>query len=63
MSAGGNVGYVSVPRGAALPKLDWPAMTLRGAAALWPGVGPRFEVMRAVKAALDPSRRFPDLDE
>lgn len=63
MSAGGNVGYVSVPAGAPLPKLDWPAVTLRGDAALWPGVTPRFEIMRAVKTALDPQKRFPDLDE
>jgi glycolate oxidase FAD binding subunit len=63
VSAGGNVGYVSAPAGALLPKLDWPAVTLRGDAALWPGAARRFEIMRAVKAALDPQKRFPDLDE
>ncbi|HVU26054.1 MAG TPA: FAD-binding protein [Opitutus sp.] len=63
LSAGGNVGYLSVPRGAALPMMDWAAVTLRGDAALWPGTKPRFEVLRAVKAALDPKNRFPDLDE
>jgi hypothetical protein len=30
---------------------------------LWPGARPRFEVMRAVKLALDPQNRFPDLDD
>jgi len=63
MSAGGNVGYASWPAGAAVPALAWPAMTLRGEAALWPGVKPRFEIMRAVKAALDPQNRFPQLDD
>ena len=63
MSAGGNVGYVSVPPGAALPALSWPAVTLRGEAALWPGAKPRFEVMAAVKRALDPNGRFPALDD
>ena len=63
VSGGGNAGYLSLPAGAALPPLPWPAVTLRGDAPLWPGVKPRFEVMRAVKSALDPQNRFPDLDE
>ncbi len=63
VSAGGNVGYVSLPPGAALPALPWPAVTLRGDAALWPGVKPRFEIMAAVKRALDPQNRFPNLDD
>ena len=63
VSAGGNVGYISIPAAATLPALSWPGMTLRGAAPLWPGIQPRFEVMRAVKAALDPHQRFPHLDE
>lgn len=63
VSVGGNVGYVSVEAGAALPDLNWPAMTLRGAAPLWPGPRPRFEMMNRVKAALDPQNRFPGLDE
>lgn len=63
IGSGGNVGYLSWPAGAALPALAWPAVTLRGEAALWPGVRPRFEVMRAVKAALDPQNRFPQLDD
>jgi glycolate oxidase FAD binding subunit len=63
VSAGGNVGYVSLPPGVALPPLPWPAVTLRGDAALWPGAKPRFEVMAAVKHALDPVGRFPALDD
>ena len=35
ISGGGNVGYVSVPAGTALPALAGPALTLRGDAALW----------------------------
>jgi glycolate oxidase FAD binding subunit len=63
VGAGGNAGYVSWPRGAAMPALAWPAVTLRGEAPLWPGPRPRFEIMRAVKAALDPQNRFPPLDD
>jgi len=63
VSAGGNVGYLSLPRGTSLSVLPWPAVTLRGDAPLWPGARPRFEVMRAVKVALDPQNRFPQLDE
>ena len=63
VSAGGNGGYLSLPAGEAIPKLAWPAVTLRGAGALWPGVQTRFEVMRAVKVALDPQNRFPNLDD
>lgn len=63
VSAGGNAGFLSLPPAAAVPALPWPAMTLRGHGALWPGTKPRFEVMRAVKAALDPNHRFPGLDD
>jgi glycolate oxidase FAD binding subunit len=63
VSSGGNVGYVSVPGGTALPELRWPAVTLRGETALWPGAKPRWKVMHAVKSALDPNNRFPGLDE
>ncbi|HTO04761.1 MAG TPA: FAD-binding protein, partial [Opitutus sp.] len=63
IGAGGNVGFVSLPPGTAFATLRWPAVTLRGDAALWPGAKPRFELMRAVKSALDPNNRFPDLDE
>ncbi len=63
LGAGGNVGYISLPAVAALPRLVWPALTLRGEAPLWPGARPQFEIMRAVKAALDPQNRFPNLDD
>ena len=63
LGAGGNVGYISLPDGAALPMLPWPALTLRGEAPLWPGACPRFDIMRATKAALDSPRRFPGLDD
>jgi glycolate oxidase FAD binding subunit len=63
VSAGGNVGYLSLPAGATLPPLPWQALTLRGGAPLWPGVRANFEIFRAVKAALDPQDRFPNLDE
>jgi glycolate oxidase FAD binding subunit len=63
IGSGGNVGYLSMPARTALPALRWPALTLRGQAALWPGATPRFEIMRAIKTALDPKNRFPGLDE
>ncbi len=62
MSAGGNVGYVSLAAGAALPKLAWPGVTLRGEGPLWLGPQRSYEVMRAVKVALDPQGRFPNLE-
>jgi hypothetical protein len=54
---------VSFPAGAAVPALAWPAVTLRGAGPLWPGLQPRFDIMRATKAALDAQNRFPNLDD
>jgi glycolate oxidase FAD binding subunit len=63
LSAGGNVGYVSVPAGAPLPLLRWPAVTLRGDAPLWCGEHRDFQIMHAVKNALDPHGRFPALDD
>ncbi len=64
IGAGGNVGYWSLPAGAGLSSpLAWPAVTLRGETALWPGPRSRFEVMTAVKTALDPQDRFPLLDD
>jgi glycolate oxidase FAD binding subunit len=63
ISAGGNVGYLSLPAGVPAPALAWPAMTLRGEGPLWPGAHSRFDVMRAVKTALDPAGRFPGLDD
>lgn len=63
VSAGGNVGYVSLPPGATLAEPPWPAVTLRGEGALWRGPRRAYAVMDAVKVALDPQRRFPALDE
>jgi hypothetical protein len=63
VGAGGNVGYVSLPAGAILASSPWPGMLLRGRGPLW--LGPRHPaaVMTAVKRALDPSGRFPGLDD
>ncbi len=63
VSSGGNAGYLSLPAGTALPPITWPAVTLRGDAPLWPGPRRDYDVMRRVKAALDPNSRFPTLDE
>jgi glycolate oxidase FAD binding subunit len=63
VSAGGNVGFISLAPGAALPELKWPGVLLRGDGPLWLGPTRDFAVMRAVKAALDPQGRFPNLDD
>ncbi len=63
VSAGGNTGFLALPAGAPLPALRWPAVLLRGRGPLWLGPQPRFEVMHAVKRALDPQGRFPNLDD
>ena len=63
IGAGGNVGYVSVAPGAALPAIAWPGVTLRGEGPLWLGPQRDFAITKAVKAALDPQGRFPGLDE
>ena len=61
---GGNVGFISLPRGGTLADgLAWPAMTLRGGGALWPGKRADAEVHRAVKTALDPQGRFPSIED
>ena len=61
---GGNVGFVSMARGEAMTGgWPWPAMTLQGVGALWPGRRESAEVFRAVKAALDPQGRFPTLED
>jgi glycolate oxidase FAD binding subunit len=63
ISGGGNVGYLSLPAGAAVTTLPWPAVLLRGEGPLWPGPTREFEVMKAVKSALDPLNRFPNLND
>lgn len=63
VSAGGNTGFLALPAGVPVPALTWPGVLLRGRGPLWLGPQPRFEVMRAVKEALDPQERFPKLDD
>lgn len=67
VSAGGNVGFVSVHDATGLDKrlraLELQGMTLRGAAPLWPGLRRSPEIARRVKEALDPELRFPSLDD
>lgn len=63
VSAGGNVGFLSVAADAPRPVLDWPGVTLRGEGPLWHGTRPQSDITRAVKHALDPQNRFPNLDE
>lgn len=63
ISAGGNVAWLSAPGGMAMPTLSSRAVTLRGDAPLWHGTRPQHEIYRAVKTALDPQGRFPQLDE
>lgn len=64
IGAGGNVAWVSLPRGAILEeRWAWPALTIRGAGPLWVGGRRDAVVARAVKVALDPRGRFPGLDE
>lgn len=63
ISGAGNAGYISLPADAAMPATSWPGVMLRGTGALWVGPQTRFEVMAAVKKALDPQGRFPGLDD
>ncbi len=63
IAAGGNVAWLSLPAGVAVPALAVPAMTLRGVAPLWLGPRSQFEIFRAVKTALDPHGKFPALDD
>jgi glycolate oxidase FAD binding subunit len=70
VSGGGNMSFVSLPTASRLEvldellhKLSLPGLTLRGAAPLWWGRQPRTRIAQAVKDALDPQKRFPDLDE
>lgn len=62
IGAAGNVGYFSVTTGGKLPPLGWPALTLRGEGPLWHGVRSDYEIVRAVKRALDPAGRFPGVE-
>ena len=69
VSTGGNVAFVSLPSphvavlDQSLRELQLSGVTLRGDAPLWCGIRPRFQIEGAIKEALDPQHRFPDLDE
>jgi glycolate oxidase FAD binding subunit len=70
LGAGGNVAFLSLPSaaetrviGEKLRALNLSALTLRGAAPLWLGARPDFNLYRAVKTALDPQNRFPSLND
>lgn len=68
VSAGGNVAFVALAEAAQAPAFDaqlrqltLPALTLRGDAPLWLGTHAQPDIATAVKAALDPVGRFPEL--
>jgi glycolate oxidase FAD binding subunit len=70
VSAGGNVAFVAladletIPAvGGRLHALGLPGVTLRGPGPLWMGCRPRPAIGKAVKQALDPESRFPNLDD
>ena len=66
---GGNVGYLALPAPAATEAFcrrlrdgSFPALTLRGDCALFPGLRHSPAIAQAVKTALDPANRFPPLE-
>ena len=68
VSAGGNVAFVALADAAQAPAFDaqlrqlaLPGLSLRGDAPLWPGTHAHPAIAAAVKAALDPVGRFPEL--
>ena len=68
VSAGGNVAFVALADAAQAPAFDaqlrqlaLPGLTLRGTAPLWLGTHAHPAITAAVKAALDPVGRFPEL--
>ena len=70
VSAGGNVGFLSLASAAdatkvdeELRKLNLRGVGLRGEGPLWYGAHKDFEIANAVKNALDPNNRFPGLNE
>jgi len=70
VSAGGNLAFVSLTDSSAfgnfdeeLGKLGLSGLTLRGDAPLWSGVRSQRKITSAVKAALDPTNRFPSLED
>ena len=70
VSSAGDVSYFSIQRGEespglneALRELGIPALTLRGAFPLRPGVRTSAPIAQAVKRVMDPDNRFPGIDE
>jgi glycolate oxidase FAD binding subunit len=70
LSAGGNLAFVSLASTAQASDLDerlrnlrLSGVTLRGDAPLWLGPRVRPSIAEAVKQALDPTNRFPSLDD
>jgi glycolate oxidase FAD binding subunit len=66
VSAGGDVTYIAARDTAAieakLNELNLRGMLLRGRGPLWCGIHPKRKITDAVKNALDPDRRFPEID-
>lgn len=70
VSSAGDVSFFSIPPGTepralseALRQLGIPALTLRGAGPLRPGVAASSRIAQAVKRVMDPDDRFPGIDE
>ncbi|MEN9813164.1 MAG: glycolate oxidase subunit GlcE [Verrucomicrobiota bacterium] len=63
IGAGGNAGYLSLPPGIAPAVSPWPGVLLRGSGPRWLGPRRSAAVMTAVKRALDPAGRFPELED
>jgi glycolate oxidase FAD binding subunit len=70
VSAGGNVGFLALGAGSQAARLDTrlrelalSGVALRGDVPLWSGLRPRPAIAAAVKHALDPDHRFPNLDD
>jgi len=70
LSAGGNLAFVSLASTAQATALDerlrtlgLSGVTLRGAAPLWLGARARPSIADTVKQALDPTKRFPSIDD
>ena len=68
VSAGGNVAFVALANATHAPAFDeqlrtlgLAGVTLRGESPLWLGMHPSTKAATAVKAALDPAGRFPEL--
>jgi glycolate oxidase FAD binding subunit len=69
-SAGGNVAFISLPTSVPatalqerLRTLSLPGVSLSGDAPLWCGARTTSAIAPAVKQALDPQNRFPDIDD